>query len=325
MSYSIGTVVKGDDLDTHYQLLVVIKSLLEDNNWVTLRYDTSTDNHELILQGEGLTGTEEIFIGFKTYQNAAADYYNISVGVFTGYVSINTFETQPNGKYSGVPAHNNAITYFIQANAQQITGCLKVGTPVYEHFGAGKFFPYGRPGEFPSPLYVAGMFDGPELKRFSDTAQVFPWGGSAYSASCMLWVRKPDGVWSKTYNYPFSNKNSNTNALAGVAGSNTLVPAGLLEETYKYYQIEPVILQDLDTSINQSNVWGEFESIFFCSGFNNGVENVLQIDGSTVVDQTGMSVLEAVTAIRLVSGRAFIICQDVYRTTWRNYIAMEMK
>lgn len=323
MGYAIGTVTKDGGLNTHYQLLGVIKTLLETNGWTTLRYDTSTDNHELILQGEGLSSTEEIFIGFKTYQSITSDYYNIAVACFTGYVSANTFEMQPNAKISGVPAHNNAITYFIQCNAQQVTGCLKVGTPVYEHFGVGKFFPYGRPGEYPSPLYVAGMFDGAEAKRFSDTGQTFPWGGSGYSTNCMLWIRKFDGTWSKTYNYPFSKGSASSGSwvycLAGPVGTSTLIPAG---STYEYYQIEPIVMQDV-TSLN--NIWGELESIYFCSGFNNGTENVLQIGGSSIVDQSGMTVLQAVDAIIAVSGRAFVICQDVYRTTWRNYIAMEMK
>ena len=32
--------------------------------WTTLRYDTSGTNHYLILKGEGLTGAEEIYVGF---------------------------------------------------------------------------------------------------------------------------------------------------------------------------------------------------------------------------------------------------------------------
>ena len=65
MAYAIGTVTKGGGLDTHYQLLAIIKTLLEANGWTTLRYDTSTSDYELILKGVGLTTLEEIFIGFK--------------------------------------------------------------------------------------------------------------------------------------------------------------------------------------------------------------------------------------------------------------------
>ncbi|WEM33673.1 structural protein [Pseudomonas phage PSA-KC1] len=105
-------------------------------------------DRELILKGVGLSGLEEIFVGFKCYQSVSGDYYNFKAATMIGYVSGNTFETQPGIQISGVPAHNNAITYFIAANPQRITGCLKVGTPVYEHFYLGKIFPYARPGEF---------------------------------------------------------------------------------------------------------------------------------------------------------------------------------
>jgi hypothetical protein len=113
--------------------------------------------------------------------------------------------------------------------------------------------------------------------------------------------------------------NSSSNALAGPQGSNTLVPADT------YYQLEPIILAQQTTNTSPSNVWGEFDGIYFCSGFNNGVENVVQIGGSSVVDQTGMTVKQAVDAIIAVSGRALVMLQNVYRTSWRDFIAMEMK
>ena len=46
----------------------------------------------------------------------------ILVGVFTGYVPGNSFDTQPGAKLSGVPCHNNAVTYYLTANPQRIAG-----------------------------------------------------------------------------------------------------------------------------------------------------------------------------------------------------------
>ena len=92
------------------------------------------------------------------------------------------------------------------------------------------------------------------------------------------------------------------------------------------YQTEPIILQELTahTGINtQTNVWGELDGIFAVSGFNNGVENVMQIGGATV-DQTGMTVLQAVTAIKAAGGRALVVLQNLNRTSWWEYIGMEM-
>ena len=63
MGYAIGTVLKANDDDTHYQFLALIKSLAEANGWTTLRYDTVSANREWIGKSLGLSGNEEIYIG----------------------------------------------------------------------------------------------------------------------------------------------------------------------------------------------------------------------------------------------------------------------
>ena len=71
------------------------------------------------------------------------------------------------------------------------------------------------------------------------------------------------------------------------------------------------------------NTYGELDGVYFITGFNNGVENVLQV-GGTPVDQSGLTVLQAVDAVIAAGGRAFVVLQDVYRTSWRDFIALEM-
>jgi len=320
MGYAIGTVTKGGGDDCHYQILGIIKTLAEANGWTTLRYVNTGTDRELILKGVGLSGAEEIFVGFKTYQSVGGDYYNLNCGVFTGYISGNSFETQPGAQFSATPAHNNAITYFITANAQRIVGCFKVGTPVYEHFYVGKFFPYARPGEYPSPLVVGSMLTLSQAIRFDYTSQWFPYPGYYYNTTNIrLYQRDQAGNWVQPSCWPFTNASNASYALAGAQGTSTLVPADT------YYQIEPIILSQQSSNNSPSNVWGEFDGVYFCSGFNNGVENVVQQGGSSTIDQTGMTVLQAVDAIRAVGGRAFVMLQNVYRTSWRDFIALEMK
>ena len=323
MGYAIGTLTKGGGDDCHYQLLGVIKTLAEANGWVTLRYDTSTANHELILQGEGLSGTEEIFVGFQCYQDSGADYYNINCGVFVGYVSGNDFGSQPGAKFYATPAHNNAITYFISCNAQQISAGLKVGTPVYEHFYVGKGFATSRPGEYPSFLVCGATLEMNESVRFSDTDHLFPYSGYRSNASeNRLSIRDQAGNWVRPTCYPFTQGAGTQNALAGPQGSSTLIPAG------EYYQPEFVLMQQDksgSSNIDPSNVFGWFDGIYFVSGFNSGVENVVQIGGSSTIDQSGLTVSEAVEEILFVGGRALVMLQNVFRTTWRDFIAMEMK
>jgi len=322
MGYAIGTITKGAGDDCHYQILGIIKTLAEANGWVTLRYVNTGSNWELILKGEGLSGLDEIFVGFKAYQSVGLDYYNLNCGTFVGYVPGNTFELQPGAQFTAIPAHNNAITYFITANAQRIVGCFKVGTPVYEHFYVGKFLPYFRPGEYPAPLVSASMLSNEAATRFSDTNQLMPYMGYHENLTYnQLYIRDQAGNWIRPWVYPFTMSNQYVpNLLAAPQSSyGTMVPAG------SDYQIEPLIICQANSGVTPSNIFGEFDGVYFCSGFNNGVENVIQQGGSSVVNQSGMTVLQAVDAIKAVSGRAFIMMQNVYRTTWRDYVALEMK
>ncbi len=309
MGYAIATVTGGLGDEAHYKVLAAIKTLLEAVGWTTLRYDTSGVDKELIMNSDGLSGSEDIFIGFKTYQSVSSDYYNIAVSCFTGYIVGNTFEAQPGARLCGVPCHNNAVTYFLTANKQRIAGCFKVGTPVYTHFYVGKMFPYARPGEFPSPLVTAGMFNGKEARRFSDTQYQFPYYGfyiNAYGGGSTdqsrLYLRRPDGAWAQQYHEPWRNMDWSER------------PAGV------DYILNPIMLYNP----SPRNLWGELDNIRHITGFNNGVENVLQ-QGGTPVDQTGMTPLQAVDAVLAAGGRAHVILQDVNRTGFSNFIAMEMK
>lgn len=333
MGHAIGTVTGTTGDEAHYKLLAVIKTLAEANDWTTLRYVDTGAVQELILNSKGISGTEDIYIGFRTYQNVSTDYYNILVGTFTGYVPTNSFDSQPGFRLSGVPAHNNAVTYYITANKQRIAGCFKVGTPVYTHFYAGKMYPYSRPGEFPSPLVCGGMFDGAAGKRFSDTDYSWPYFGRESGNSSrpsLLWLRTQTGTWSRVSHFPFYNGEagggSGGNALANydyLSSSElrrALVPVGT------NYQPQPIILYTMSNPSSGSyngNVYGELDGVYQVSGFNNGVENVMQV-GGTPVDPTGLDVPAHVDAVLAAGGRAFVVLQDVNQTDWRSFIALEM-
>ena len=336
MGHAIATVTGGSGDEAHYKVLAAIKTLAEANGWTTLRYVNTGTVRELILNSAGLSGTEDIYIGFRTYSSVSGDYYNMLVGTFTGYVSANSFDTQPGAKLSGVPCHNNAVTYFITANAQRIAGCFKVGTPVYTHFYTGKLLQYSRPGEYPSPLVCGGMFDGAAEKRFSDTDYAFPYLGresgwpNSNPRPSLLWLRDQAGAWRRLSHFPFYNGQAggndwvsynalaNQNYLSG-GDKRALVPAGT------NYQPQPIILYsaESDGSEYYGNVFGELDGVYQVSGFNNNVENVMQI-GGTYVSPAGKTVLQHVDAILAAGGRAFVVLQDVNQTDWRSFIALEM-
>ena len=114
---------------------------------------------------------------------------------------------------------------------------------------------------------------------------------------------------------------------AAGAGSRCLVPAGTL------HQPQPLELYDMrqgayDPAVGayatSGNLYGTLDGVSFVSGYDNASENVLQLDGSALVEQTGIGVRQAVDAIRAVGGRAFVVLQDGARPGWRDYVAVEM-
>lgn len=261
MPHAIGFVDNTGGTSAHYKMLDKIREVaVASGFWQVMRYDTTAANRELILKGQGFTGTEEIYVGVHTYQDANADYYNLCVATFTGYVSSNTFDTQPGVRLSGVPAHNQRIDYWLSVNPQRIICCMKVGTPVYEHFYIGKFFPYARPSQYPYPMICGGMLNGASATRFSETSHSMPYKGNRVN----LGLRFNTGIYLTPEAHPWNN--------GYLAGSSQL------RDTNENYPLLPVILNDVN------GIYGELDGIRYISGFNNVVENTCGADWVVLQD-----------------------------------------
>ena len=245
----------------HYAMLEKLRDVCLAEGWEILRYDTAPANRELIMKAPGLSGLEEIFCGFRTYQNADADYYNLLAGGFTGYLAGNTFDTQPGARLSGVPAHNNRIDYWIAVNGQRLALAMKVGTPVYESAYVGKMLAYARPSQYPYPIVCGGMLTGAAATRFSETTHSMPYKGN----NARMGLRTNDG-WISPRCYPWGNTQ-----IAGTASGSTDTN---LRDTGENYSLLPVELHD-----NVANIWGALDGVYYISGFNNAVENTLTIGG----------------------------------------------
>jgi len=258
--HDIGFVTNSSML-AHYAMLEKIRDVAVLHGWTVLRYDTVPANRELILRGSGFTGTEEIFVGFRTYQDAAADYYNLCAAGFTGYVAGNTFDTQPGARLSGIPAHNQRIDYWLTVNPQRIALAMKVGTPVYESAYVGKMLPYARPSQYPYPVVCAGMLNGAAATRFSDASHSMGYKGN----TAAMGVRFNSGAWLQMHAWPWNNA-----ALAGATSQ--------IRDTANNYPLMPVVLND-----NAANVYGELDGIYQVTGFNNTVESTFTVGGKTYV------------------------------------------
>ena len=270
MAYEVGYVDNSVKL-AHYAFLDKIYTLATANGWTALRYDTAGANPELILSGPGTTDYQDVYVGFRCYQDATSDYYNMTVAGFTGYLASETFQNQPGATLSGVPLHNLRIDYWLSVNNLRIAFGAKVGTPVYESAYAGLILPYATPGQYPYPLAVGGMLTGEAATRYSDTTHDFPYRGS----NARFKLRWVDGTWITPETWPWNNVYfTSTNQMRDMSGK---------------YNLFPVILTN-----SASGVFGELDGIYYITGFNNVVENTLTIGGVTyvviqAVSRTGFS------------------------------------
>lgn len=252
----------------HYNMIAAIRDLCVAAGWTVLRYVDDQEQHELIMSAPGLANDAEILCGVRSYHSVAGDYYNLAFAVMTGYVPSSSFDAQPGIRLSGCPAHNQRIDYWLTVNGQRLALAMKVGTPVYTSAYIGKFFPYATPGQYPYPVCVAAMLNGAAPIRFSSTDTNYRLGYKADSASgvASLAVRTPGGAWVQARTWPYSNRYL-YNGTEGFGSGNFPRPSGTS------YKLQPVTLWTND------GLWGELDGIHAITGFDNAVENTLDVDG----------------------------------------------
>lgn len=245
----------------HYAMLEKIRDECVAEGWTQLRYDTGIANRELIMMAPGMSSTEEYYVGVRTYQDSGADYYNLAFATFSGYVSGNSFDTQPGIAISGVPAHNQRIDYWMAINGQRLAIAMKLGTGVYTSGYIGRFNAYSIPTQYPYPVIAAGMLNGTPATRFSDTSYSMGYKGNTNA----LKMRDQSGAWINALTYPW----------------NCPAPSSLyayMRNTGTYYPLTPVVLSQVNVGI-----FGELDGIFHITGFDNAVENTLSISGVNYV------------------------------------------
>lgn len=232
-----------------------------------LRYDITTADHELIMRAHGLSGTEEVYIGLKTYMSESADYYNLAAAAFTAYSAGLSFEGQPGARISGMGCNNTVVNkYWLTMNGQRIVLAMSIGTPSYSTCYLGKFFPYARPSQYPYPLVCAGMMDGAAAVRFSNTDMALngmPYRGTRNSMALL----DAGAVWRTPDAWPWITLTP--------AGPTNPVRYSYIRDTNGYYPLTPIILSD-----STPRVYGELDGVYHITGFDNLAENTMTVGGA---------------------------------------------
>ena len=146
MAFTSGTATDYLDLLNRLKQFVTQDMLPANERWSVLRWVPGPPA-ELVLQGPGLAGTEQINVGILS--EAGADYGNWKLRGLVGWNPAQTFDGQynPSGTfYSLLMA--SAMPYWIVANGRRIVMVAKTGT-YYEMLHLGLFLPYATPGQYP--------------------------------------------------------------------------------------------------------------------------------------------------------------------------------
>ncbi|HUV85085.1 MAG TPA: hypothetical protein VMV86_05200, partial [Methanosarcinales archaeon] len=128
------------------------------NRWVDNRDSGETEQTELIMNGPGLAGTDEIYVGIQCEESVSDDYYNWKLMGCTGYSSGSTFLNQPSctqGRLPRMLLWDQSMPYWFVGNGRRCIVVAKVSS-VYECMYLGFGLPYGLPSEYPYPMVVGG-------------------------------------------------------------------------------------------------------------------------------------------------------------------------
>jgi hypothetical protein len=239
---------------------------------------------EFAWKAPGVDGTKEIFVPGWTYTDSANDQWNIVFDAFRYWPGVLTDQSvrDVTPKAGGVtlPLTKNNFQYWIVAHGGRFILAVRV-SGVYMFAYAGFGLPYETPAEHPYPAMV-GAPRSIEDTRFNSTAGEFR-NPCDPGVSCLK-AFAPDGTWKA-----YGNREDSTGAEGTTGGSGNgegvTWPYAFAQdgsqETLLRDSIDgskpilPVIL----THYSPEHVWGEFDGVYWTTGFGNAAEALMR-DGA---------------------------------------------
>lgn len=241
---------------------------------------------ELILMGQGTAGTDEIFVGIKTFSNTSSDYFDWYLQGFTGYSAGGTFDSQPGAMTDKRPRmllDDSAMDYWFVANGRRFIVVAKV-TTVYEACYLGFYLPYGTPAQAPYPLMIGGSSTDNNTRWSSNDNghRLFVDPGDSESESSLRML--VGTIWQH-----FSNFSSDTSAARGrnVWPYNCTEQVSYGDAPYQPWRrliqgldgnvpVLPLILNSTAAEISKA-VWGEIQGCYAIPGTGLSPEDTIAI------------------------------------------------
>lgn len=209
----------------------------------TVERDLSPSELEQIFKGEGDGGTNDIYVGIRTFQDVGVGAFNWELAGFTGFDSGLDWEDQAGispGRFDAadtdaeggafVLLDNASVDYWFFFTGRYMMGVMKIGS-TYESFFLGFIDTYATTSEAAYPLYIAGSCGMKDTKfnssrgchtniidpRIKDDGAIDALGGTGQ-------FRYVDGNWYNIVNAA-ENSGAATTALT-LRATNVVNPTG---------------------------------------------------------------------------------------------------
>jgi hypothetical protein len=294
MAHTSGTAT--DYLDLLDKFDAFVTAGLGSQNWTQLKDDTGESNPDfandrhIYYRAPGLAGTEQIYVVMSAFHNVGNDYYNLEAIGATGYNAGARHDLQPGtSKGSYLLAWNASIPYWFIGNGRCAKIIAKI-SGVYQSMYVGFIIPHGSPSEYPYPMFIGGMHANPR-KRWSntDTTHKAFWNPCCDSSANPIFnncsgafLCLPGHTWVGVGNYTTGTEFSPTNG----AQSTKVWPYTTRFEQVEHiygdstgYALMPLTLTSGASAFVGVAGWGEFDGVYFVSGFSNAVENIITVSG----------------------------------------------
>jgi hypothetical protein len=270
-------------------------------------YDNNYDR-ALHMEGQGLSGTDNIHISMRANEHNLSPYYNWLLYGSTDFDINQPTNAQPGSSPAAlVPrlcSNNAPMEYWLVGTGRYYTLTTKIGTD-YLSCMQGLFLPYGQPAEYSYPLVIMGTMGGTNLHYTSTAIQLRQCFDPARYAT---YLRTPGGEWVHFEN--FTTSQVNDRVVWPYNGSATTWRtthwdrlSTNLDGTYVLYALGFMANDDESSPSSGLSIdfYGEIQDVFQVSGLSNFPENLITVGGET-----------------------YIVFQNVFRTLREDFYAVRL-
>lgn len=268
-----------------------------------------------VLKGEGLAGTDEIYVAIQKYSDVLNDSYGWHLNGYTGYQSGYGFLEQPGAirtneiggrGWLSTPLWSGTIPYWFIVSARRIIVVAKIST-TYQWAYLGFFLPFSSPHQYPYPLCVGASSTTvpaepcPRWSKTTSDSAAF-WSGlpsTSSTPSCTMYTRLANGAWYAGANQYLLDY---IVQLRGMFPYNQADVDNMRQSLTDEAVLTAIEIQEAQLSGTTSvNRLGELDGIYHISGHSRAAEDVITVGSDD-----------------------YIVFPNIYRSGIADYAAVKM-